>query len=118
MDATDLTYEHIIKVFVAWAERQADIRSAFIIGSRARTDHPADDWADLDIVIFAHNPHSYIYPGSWVGEFGTVIATFVEPTGDGRTLERRVLYEGGLDVEQSLCRVVAHEPVVATVGDC
>jgi hypothetical protein len=25
-----------------------DIRAAFIIGSRARADHPADEWSDLD----------------------------------------------------------------------
>lgn len=95
----ELTYAKIIKDFVTWAKKQDNIRSAFIIGSRARTDHPADEWADLDIVIFADNPGSFVNPGSWVHEFGTVILTFVEPTPDDRMLERRVMYEGGLDVD-------------------
>jgi predicted nucleotidyltransferase len=29
------------------------IRAAVVIGSRARVDHPADEWSDLDVLIFA-----------------------------------------------------------------
>lgn len=95
----ELTYDEIIKRFFAWAKAQSNIRCAAIVGSRARTDHPADEWADLDIVIFADNPQTFIEPGDWVSKFGTVVLTFVEQTGDGSSLERRVMYEGGLDVD-------------------
>jgi aminoglycoside 6-adenylyltransferase len=95
----ELTYEDIIKRFFTWAKAQADIRCCLIIGSRARTDHPADEWADLDIVIFAENPTAYIATGSWAEKFGTVVLSFVEPTVDGNSQERRVMYEGGLDVD-------------------
>lgn len=96
----ELTYDQIIKQFFAWAKNQSDIRCAAIIGSRARADdHPADQWADLDIVIFADNPSAYVEPGTWINNFGQVVMTFVEPTSDGSARERRVMYEGGLDVD-------------------
>ena len=99
MADTELTYDQIIKQFFAWAKSQSNIRCAAIIGSRVRADRPAGEWADLDIIIFADNPQAYIEPGSWVQKFGTVVMTFVEPTADGRAQERRVMYEGGLDVD-------------------
>lgn len=99
MAEKELTYDEIIKRFFAWAKAQSNIRCAAIIGSRARTDHPADEWADLDFVVFAESPEGYIESGTWTEKFGTVVLTFVEPTADGGSLERRVMYEGGLDVD-------------------
>ena len=33
----------------AWVEDDPGALAAVVIGSRARTDHPADEWADLDL---------------------------------------------------------------------
>ena len=38
-----LTYDIILQNFLAWTEYETDLRAALIIGSRARTDHPADE---------------------------------------------------------------------------
>ena len=46
-------YEPIIERFVAGPHTEDGIRAAVVIGSGARTDHPADEWADLDIVIWS-----------------------------------------------------------------
>lgn len=98
-----LTYDQIIRQFFIWAKSETNIRCCAIIGSRARTtDHPADQWADLNFIIFADHPQEFISPGSWVEEFGKVLLTFVERTGDGSAWERRVMYEGGLDVDFTL----------------
>jgi aminoglycoside 6-adenylyltransferase len=51
MDQTPLTYDQIIERFLAWAQHQADIRAAVIIGSQARVDRPADRWSDLDLLV-------------------------------------------------------------------
>jgi aminoglycoside 6-adenylyltransferase len=100
MEDSSLTYDIIIKQFFKWAKNETNIRCAAIIGSRARSkDHPADQWADLNFIIFADDPQGYITPGSWVEGFGKVLLTFVERTGDGSAWERRVMYEGGLDVD-------------------
>ena len=48
--------EQLEQRFAAWAQTQPDIRAAFVVGSRARTDHPADQWSDLDIMVVTTRP--------------------------------------------------------------
>ena len=49
-------YEQLVKQFVEWAETRVDIRAAIIVGSRARVVEPADEWADLDIIVVTSTP--------------------------------------------------------------
>jgi len=98
MDQIELGYERLIQQFVTWAQTETDIRAAVIIGSRARVDHPADEWSDLDIIVFATNPEHYVASADWVENIGVPWLTFVERTPDGGW-ERRVLFAGGLDVD-------------------
>ncbi|UCE14322.1 MAG: aminoglycoside 6-adenylyltransferase [Candidatus Heimdallarchaeota archaeon] len=91
-------FEQIIKNFVKWAKNVDDIRAAIIIGSRARKDHPADEWADLDILVITTNPSYYLSSAEWVQNVGIQMITFIEQT-PGGDLERRVLFEGMLDVD-------------------
>lgn len=92
-------YERIVERFVHWADTVADIRAAAIIGSRARTDHPADVWADLDIIILATDPNGLAHDPAWAARLGDVWIAFVEPTPGGDAVERRILFAGGLDVD-------------------
>ncbi|MFX0197465.1 MAG: aminoglycoside 6-adenylyltransferase [Candidatus Hodarchaeota archaeon] len=92
------SYEQLIERFVKWAETCPDIRGAIIVGSRARIDHPADEWADLDIMVITTNPEYYWSTTDWVANMGKPLLTFVEPT-PGDDMERRVLFEGMLDVD-------------------
>jgi hypothetical protein len=39
-------YEALIENTVSWAQARQDIHLALVVGSRARLDHPADEWAD------------------------------------------------------------------------
>ena len=95
----DAMYEQLIEKFVKWAEGREDIRSAIIVGSRARVDYPADEWADLDLLIVTSNPDQYIAKDDWIENMGSPLLTFIEPTSSGEDLERRVLYEGMIDVD-------------------
>ena len=95
-------YEKFIERFFKWAKTRQDIRAAIVIGSRARLDHPADEWADLDIIVISTNPEYYTSEAEWVDNIGNPLLTFVEPTPTGDTLERRVLFEGMLDVDFSI----------------
>lgn len=92
-------YEDVIERFRKWAENRPDIRGAVIIGSRARVDHAADEWADLDIVIVTTDPEHYVSTCDWISSFGKPLLTFIEPTSTGDEKERRVLFEGMLDVD-------------------
>lgn len=97
-----LTYDMLIASITHWAEQDPQVRAAVIVGSRARTDHPADAWSDLDVVLFVRDLQPYIATDQWVSAFGPVWLTFIERTGDGRSWERRALYAGGLDVDFAL----------------
>lgn len=92
-------YGDIIDRFISWAAPQPGIRAAMIIGSRARTDHPADPWSDLDIVTFADDPTLLLEDTSWLRELGEPAITFVDATPLGGWSERRVLLRNGCDVD-------------------
>ncbi|MCX5971477.1 MAG: aminoglycoside 6-adenylyltransferase [Coprothermobacterota bacterium] len=97
MDLVSQGYETLIHKFVEWAQKQEDIRLAFVLGSRARTDHPADVWSDLDLAIVTRDIRPYIERADWIHNIGKAWLTFLETTND--TMERRVLFDGGLDVD-------------------
>lgn len=113
MDRTGQDYEQLIEKFTTWACAEEGIRAAFVIGSRARVDHPADEWSDLDVAIIARNPATYLESTDWVAHISPPWLTFIEPTGDARSGERRVLYEGGLDVDFAFIAVSLAQQMVA-----
>jgi aminoglycoside 6-adenylyltransferase len=101
MEKSQITaaYDELVARFVQWAESEADIRFAVVIGSRARIDHPADEWSDLDIIFLVDDPQPYIEATTWLHKIGNPWITFLEKTASGEGFERRVLFEGGLDVD-------------------
>ncbi|MFX1254675.1 MAG: aminoglycoside 6-adenylyltransferase [Promethearchaeota archaeon] len=98
MKKIEKQYEQLMEKFVQWAETISDIRAAIVVGSRARIDHPADEWADLDIIVITTDPERYISTTNWLENMGNPLLTFLEPT-PGDDMERRVLFAGMLDVD-------------------
>jgi aminoglycoside 6-adenylyltransferase len=92
-------YGSFVEKFRKWADSDSDVRAALIVGSQARTDVPADEWSDLDIVIFHTDPARLIDSTEWFQPFGTVVLSMVESTAVGGSRERRVLYSDGKDVD-------------------
>lgn len=97
--ATDDAVEALVHRFSEWAADRPDIHAMLIVGSRARTERPADRWSDLDLVFTTTDPRTYLDESGWLGTFGQVLLTFVEPTPIPGVSERRVLFEDGLDVD-------------------
>ena len=92
------TLQHIETAFTAWAQANDDIRAAFVVGSQARTDHPADAWADLDIILFARNVERYQNTADWIEAFAPVWIALAGRTVAGDP-ERLVLFAGGVQVD-------------------
>jgi aminoglycoside 6-adenylyltransferase len=90
--------QQIEAAFTTWAQANDDIRAAFVVGSQARTDHPADRWADLDIILFARYVERYQKTMDWIETLARVWIAL-----DGRTVagdpERMVLFEDGVQVD-------------------
>jgi len=92
-------YDLITQRFVEWARAEDAIRAAIVIGSRAREDHPADEWADLDILVLSRDTSRYVSDPGWVAAIGDAWISFIEATAAGQGSERRVLFAGGVDVD-------------------
>jgi aminoglycoside 6-adenylyltransferase len=111
MNQTASAYEQLIERFVAWAQERPDIRLAMVLGSRARTETPADEWSDLDMVLMVTDPGLYLNSTDWLKNLGDFQITFLEPTATGDGMERRVLFNGGLDADFAIvsCRQTEQE---------
>jgi aminoglycoside 6-adenylyltransferase len=83
---------------VEWAQADAGVRALLLLGSQARTEEPADEWSDTDLIIVVPDPAAFLADASWPDRFGSVAITFVERTPHGRS-ERRVLYSDGTDID-------------------
>jgi aminoglycoside 6-adenylyltransferase len=118
MDQITRTYEQMIDRFVKWAKTEQGIRAAIVVGSRARIDRAADEWADLDIMIFTTQPEHYIPRTDWLENIGNVWISIVGRTAGGDP-ERLVLFEDGFKVDfvflstDALRRLVDAESVPA-----
>ncbi len=98
MIKTNEFFSKFEEAFVSWAEKTDDIRAAFIVGSRARADHSADKWSDLDIILYANNDEFYLYNTEWLEALGNIWATFIYHTSSGEP-ERLTVFEGGYQVD-------------------
>lgn len=98
---TDLA-EALISRFTAWANTRGDIRGALLIGSQARTDVPADEWSDVDLLVLTTDVPALLRSGDWVAAMGPVVLTFLESTIATGITERRALYETGLEADYAI----------------
>lgn len=94
-----LTFGDLISRIEIWTKAQQDIQAAIIIGSRARTDVPADDWSDLDLILLTDKPDPYINSENWLNQIHPYSITFLEKTAIGNGIERRVLFSPHYDVD-------------------
>lgn len=121
MDARSISQEaapdRLAERFAQWAIDRDDIRAMFIVGSRARTDRPADRWSDLDLVFLTTDPSLYLDDGAWLDPFGSVLLTFIEDTLVPGIRERRVLFEDGRDVDLVPIPVGTLPDMRAAAGD-
>ena len=97
-DQINQLFKELEEKIVIWAEKNSGVRGALVVGSRARIDHPADEWSDLDLIIFTNNPDSLLYHTEWLNNIGEHVLSFIEQTA-GLDKELRVLFKKGLDVD-------------------
>jgi aminoglycoside 6-adenylyltransferase len=109
-----MTPEQRLARVAAWAASTPGVSAALVVGSRARTDVPADEHSDADVVLVCDDPDRWLRATDWLAEFGRPLLTFVEETAVGGQLERRVLYDDGGDVDFSIITPAAADAIVAT----
>jgi aminoglycoside 6-adenylyltransferase len=98
MPSSPQTYTDLEAKIAACGAGQPDIRAILVIGSRARRHHPADEWSDLDLIVFTNNVARYATDAGWLAELGVVWASALTRTGRGDP-EWSVIYAGGLKAD-------------------
>jgi aminoglycoside 6-adenylyltransferase len=91
-------YQRLEYHFAEWALTQPAIQAVIVVGSRARSDHPADEWPDLDLVVLTSAAASYWHDSTWLNTFGAVqVAAFNSFGANDR--EWIVLYGDGCKID-------------------
>ncbi len=91
--------ERILSKMIAWGTGRDDLRAIAVVGSRARSDHPADPWSDLDVIVMARRPTRYLNGSHWCSEIETPWLAVREPTVVGGQQIFHVTFEGGTKVD-------------------
>jgi predicted nucleotidyltransferase len=81
--------------FSRWAASQPDILAVALLGSYARNE--ATSISDVDLVIIASEPETYLQDTRWAQYFGTISRQQFENY--GKVISLRVWYSGGHEVE-------------------
>lgn len=101
-----MPYEHIEAKFVAWAKNEPNIRAALLVGSRARNHKPADEWSDLDLILFTTTPDAYFVNSEWLSQMGEIWLC-IENEALESSPEWLVLYRGGYKVDYLIAPATA-----------
>lgn len=91
-------FQEIRNRLLQLCEEREDIKAALVIGSWCRREKGADEYSDLDLILVCDRPEELLYREEWVNRLGRVACSFLEDTMEDQK-ERRVLFEGSLDVD-------------------
>lgn len=95
-----MTHAAALDRMIAWLSVREDVRAAVLMGSRARTDVPADEWSDTDVLVMITDPAALLDGDEWVTEaFGEAVLSYTEPTPMAGLRERRVLLPDGTEID-------------------
>jgi aminoglycoside 6-adenylyltransferase len=103
------TFYHQLEQRLAdWAAAHPGALALIVIGSRARAEHPADEWSDLDTILFTADPDRFTPGLPWQDEIEALIgapvwfaAHSVTSRGDR---ESEWVLEGGLKLDMMFMR--------------
>ena len=82
-----------------WAHTRADVRAVVLVGSGSRSEHAADEWSDVDLLLITDTPQPYLETADWLTALGEPLFSITERTAAGALWERRVLFASGLDAD-------------------
>ncbi|KNY25568.1 aminoglycoside 6-adenylyltransferase [Pseudobacteroides cellulosolvens] len=91
-------YQSILTGLIELSKLTDQIKTGIIIGSRSRTQHPADEYSDIDIIMLVDDIEHFIKSDEWLDSLGKYHISFSENTiANGK--ERRVVFDNALDAD-------------------
>lgn len=99
-------YSEITDQIIQFSRKKQDIKGVIIIGSQVQEETPADEWSDLDLMLFTDDPDHYLKDDQWLTVVGEPIVCYVDETVlgfvDYNWTVKRVLFSGDRDVDFSI----------------
>ncbi len=110
-------YSQLEQRFVEWSLAQPAVAAVIVVGSRARREHPADEWSDLDLVVLTRVATPYLRDSTWLNIFGVVIAAAAQPFGQ-HDREWIALFASGCKLDAAILSIdVAATPTLQAMLD-
>lgn len=91
-------YEDIINKLIKYGETSELIKAEVLIGSQSRQSNCADEYSDIDVILFVSDIDFFINSDEWINFLGKYYISFVEKTISGG-MERRVFFENAMDAD-------------------
>lgn len=88
----------LVERIIPWATARDDVRGLAEVGSRTSTI-PADEWADMDLMLLVRDPILFHDTDNWIHEIGPAWLSLKHPGPFGDLPVRQVLFEGALDFD-------------------
>lgn len=91
--------EALFHQIIEYAAICDEIRGLAVVGSSARTQQPADQWSDIDLILVARCPDQFLHSSGWLRQIAEPWMVTVERDPRGKVIEKRVLFRNGVDVD-------------------
>lgn len=106
-------FELCKKIITTWVNTQDTIRSIIVVGSQVRSDHPADEWSDLDLQVFCTDYQHYLSNTTWLEGIGKIwiCLPFQQAHQEAELL---VVFDGGHKVDFHFFDVAELQKMVET----
>ena len=88
----------LVERIIPWATDRDDVRGLAEVGSRTSTV-PADEWADMDLMLLVRDPILFHDSDDWIQEIGPAWLSLKHPGPFGDLPVRQVLFQGALDFD-------------------
>lgn len=91
-------YEELFSKIRAFAEKCDKIKAMVMFGSRARTEKPADEFSDYDLILFVDDVGYFAFGDEWLKEIAAPRISFTEQTAV-QDIERRIFFDSAMDID-------------------
>ncbi len=75
------------------------VRAIIVIGSHARKERKADQWSDIDVILFTTHPQRYQQEEDWLREIGPTLSSYNGLEVAESTFVKRVFFEDGVSID-------------------
>ncbi|WP_286904332.1 aminoglycoside 6-adenylyltransferase [Clostridium sp. UBA1652] len=94
----DSRYKDIVDKIIKYGETSELVKAEVLIGSQSRQIDCADEYSDIDVMLFVSDIDFFINSDEWISSLGKYYISFVEKTVSGG-MERRIIFENAMDAD-------------------